>query len=301
MEYLEDRLLQNLKNGTSVFKYVPDNIGEIVYCDSTNPKAAPDTKSETQKKMFMSICIPLALIALDWIFFYTSPIVSSIVTIVLLFIMYKCVKNTMRFVGTDYFVGTEGFATCDFSGTRDNVTPQSYRFEDFSDLITSETRTYQNHVYTGTKYFFRFMSNEEDGKKNSFGIDSTYNQEKPGDRYIDEIYRFWKKIEESWSKYKFNELLHNSNEMSIGFTYYTDNHFYPDYIKMSKDGIVIGETLFDRFKRIGFKNGNLIIEHENYSSKLFGLITKGDKAEIPLSAIGNKQLFLMLFNYLTNT
>ena len=107
MAHIEEELLQNLRGGVSVFKFIPDNIGEIVYCDSTNPKEAPDSKETKHKKLFMSVAIPLALIAIDWSLFYTSPIMSSIVTIILLIIMVACIGNSVGFDGTDYFVGTE--------------------------------------------------------------------------------------------------------------------------------------------------------------------------------------------------
>lgn len=38
----DDDLLKQLKEGNSPFRYIPDDIGEIVYCNSTNPKGAPD-------------------------------------------------------------------------------------------------------------------------------------------------------------------------------------------------------------------------------------------------------------------
>lgn len=47
---VEEQLLEDLKSGKSVFKFIPDTIGDIVYCDSTNPKACPDTKEQTRKK-----------------------------------------------------------------------------------------------------------------------------------------------------------------------------------------------------------------------------------------------------------
>ena len=230
MEHLEDILLRELNKGTSVFKYIPDDIGDIIYCDSSNAKAAPDSKEETRKKMLLSICIPTLLIVLDWIFFYTSPIMSSIVSAILLFVMYKCVKNTLSFKGSDYFVGTKGFALCDFDGTRDNITAKaSYHFDDFSDLVTAETRHYQNRVYQYTEYFFQFWSKEKDGVKNILAnIQSTYNQEKPKDYYEDRTYRFWKVIEDTWSKYKFYLLKKEFGLTSdtIGFTVYSDKNFF---------------------------------------------------------------------------
>ena len=82
-----------------------------------------------------------------------------------------------------------------------------------------------------------------------------------------------------------------------------NDHFYNDYIVFKGREIAIGDKIYNRsnVKNIRFDKGNLIIEDVNHSSKLFGLIEKGDKETIPLHSIGNRELFLTFFQYFAST
>ena len=303
---MEEELMASLKAGTSVFKYVPNNIGEILYCDSSNPKAEPDTKEQTRKKIIYSIIIPLAIIVFCWLVFNESPIFDTIVTIVMGIISIYSINKCLSFKGKDYFVGTEGAVEITFEKTRDNITNKTEAFfRDFEDLVTSETKKYKNSVYQGTEYSFIVYGHESDGEKKVVaGIEGTYNQEEPKDYYIDRIYRFWKKIETYWSQYKL-ALLKDAltNGEPIGFNVYTDKNFYNDYIVFKDKEISIHGKAYnkDNIKKWYFKNGNLIIEDVNHSTKFLGLISKGDKETIPLSIIGNRELFFTFFQFFVST
>jgi len=74
MARIEEELFASLRSEESIIKYIPEDIGEIVYCDSDNPKAEPDTKEQTRIKMALSIIIPAAIIAFCWLVFDESPI-----------------------------------------------------------------------------------------------------------------------------------------------------------------------------------------------------------------------------------
>lgn len=74
MARTEEELFASLGSDNSIIKYVPEEIGRIVYCDSDNPKAEPDSKEQTRIKMALSIVIPAAIIAFCWIVFDESPI-----------------------------------------------------------------------------------------------------------------------------------------------------------------------------------------------------------------------------------
>lgn len=303
---LEDQLFEALKSGSSVFRFIPDNIGEIVYCDSTNPKECPDTKEQTRKKAILSVVIPCAVAAFCWLVFNESPIFDSIASVVMLIIIIISLKNCFSFKGTDYFVGTDGAAEVEFENNRDNIINKTIvRYEDFDDLVTGETRRYRNGSYEGTDYHFIVYGHEVEGQRKVIsGIEGTYSQEKPGDYYTDQKYRFWKTIEMKWSRFKLEQLKTAlDNGESIGFNLYSEKGFYNNYFLFQGAQVTIGGTLYDRttVKNIGFNNGNLIVEHANHSSKLFGLIEKGNKETIPLHMIGNRELFFTFFQYFTST
>ena len=306
MARTEDDLMISLKAGTSVFKFIPDDIGEILYCDSNNPKAEPDTKEQTRKKLILSVVIPAAIIAFCWLVFNESPIFDSIVSVIMGIISIYSISQCLSFSGKDYFVGSEGAAEIAFDKTRDNITSKTeVYFKDFEDMVTSETRNYKNRVYQGTDYTFVVYGHEVDNQKKVVtSIQSSYHQEKPEGYYEDRIYRYWKKIEACWSQYKLALIKDSLNRgEAIGFNVYTDKAFYDNYIVFQGKQLTIHGKVYDKsnIKDLYFKNGNLIIEDVNHSSKLFGLIQKGDKENIPLSIIGNRELFLTFFQYFVST
>lgn len=302
----EDELLMGLKSGETVFQYVPANIGEIVYCDSSNPKAEPDTKEQTRNKIIMSVTIPAAIVFFCWLVFNESPVFDSIVTIVMAIICCISVYNCLHFNGIDYFVGTEGAVIASFDKTRDNISSMKEMFfRDFSDVVTGETRKYTNRTYQGTDYHFFIYGHEVDNKKDLIAcITDSYKQEKPGNYYKDQKYRFWKKLETFWSQYRLAQLKDALERgEAIGFNIYTEKGFSNDYIMFKGKEIAVGGKIYNKsnVKSIKFDNGSLIIEDVNHSSKLFGLIESGDKESIPLHTIGNRELFLTFFQYFAST
>lgn len=303
---LEDILYESLINGTPVFKRIPENIGEIVYCDSSNPKASADNKKKTRKKIIMSIAIPAAIAAFCWLVFNESPIFDTIASIVMGIICIYSINKCLSFDGRDYFVGKLGATELSFEKSRDNITyEKTILYEDFDDIVTGETRKYQNGSYIGTEYYFIIYAHEKEGQREVLAsIEASYSQEKPGNYYTDQIYRFWKTVETNWCKYKLGLLKDDLNEgKAIGFNVYTEKGFINDYIVFEGSQIKIGNKIYDKtnVKNLGFNNGNLIIEDTNHSSKLFGLIEKGDKETIPLHMIGNRELFFTFFQFFAST
>lgn len=305
MARLEEELFISLKSGETVFKFIPEDIGEIVYCDSTNPKAEADSKEKTRDKIILSILIPLAIIVFCWLVF-NSPVLDTIVTVVMLVIGGACVNGCLHFTGKDYFVGTEGAVIAFFKENRNNIVEKTVMyFRDFDDFLVTETRIYKNRAYQGTDYLFVVYGHEVDDKRHKIASKSgTYHQEKPKDYYEDREFRFWKKVETSWSTYRLSQLkVALSKGNPIGFNIYLDNHFHNNYIVFHGKEITIGDKVYNsnNVKNIKFNNGNLIIEDVNHSTKFFGLIEKGDKSTVPLNAIGNRELFLTFFQYFAST
>ena len=108
-------------------------------------------------------------------------------------------------------------------------------------------------------------------------------------------YCFMKELEKVWTLYFFNE---HKNDSITQFPLIKDNHIYSDAISVSRDFIDIYGVKYTQgnTKKIYISNGLLIVEHENHSKRLLGLIEKGNISSIPLSDLGNRQAFLLLFN-----
>lgn len=117
--------VERLKDGNHFFGFVPTNIGEIVYCDSSNYSATKEEDHKTQRKVqWIFFVISVALSALFY-YLYTGAterteslwLCAMIVAIVgACACLYKLLTPVV-FKGIDYFVGTEGFALIHFKGS----------------------------------------------------------------------------------------------------------------------------------------------------------------------------------------
>ena len=115
-------LLATIENNTSVFKDIPDNIGKIEWCDSTNLNEAPKERS--------------------------SNLMNYL--------------STKFFRGVDYFVGSEGFAEIHFEGSRENISKREvHRFDSFAEQISTRTRIRINYVDQGTPWYMRFFNHPD--------------------------------------------------------------------------------------------------------------------------------------------
>ncbi len=289
------------------FRFIPTEIGELKYCYTNNTKSAPYSKQEKNKKLFTWIGSCVAISAACWLIFNNSPIFDTIVSIIALIVIFKTINNITNFKGKDHFVGDEGFAVVEFEKNRDNIVSKSiHKYDDFSELITGETIKKQNGAYVGTDYFFGFfskpISTENGSSRVKLILDEggTHNQEKPKDTQFNEHYIFWKQIEDIWTKRKLSELLAQNGLSEVTFSLLhspknEDKWFATPYVTISSDAIIVGGREYNRetLKNLWFENGNLVIEHENHSKKLFGLVEKGDIEHIPLTNIGNKKLFML--------
>ena len=67
------------------------------------------------------------------------------------------------------------------------------------------------------------------------------------------------------------------------------------YIQVTDSLTIILSLKGHRLNDVRSGKGVLVIEHMNHSSKLFGLIKKGDQEEIPFSMIANSKVFMLFF------
>ena len=109
-----------IKEGKSIFGFVPDNIGELCFCDTTNERAVPYTPEEAKQQRTTALIVGLVALPLIWYFLLSHYIIASILTLIVLFICWIIFDTSFK--GKDFFVGDRGFAVFDFDKDRRNFT-----------------------------------------------------------------------------------------------------------------------------------------------------------------------------------
>lgn len=290
--------LECIHSGTAVFKHIPEALGTVLYCDTNQPGEKPMTEDEARSRKIKSIAIGAIALALIWALLYSHYIWASILSVVVLLICYFFFDTT--FSGTDYFMGEKGFAIVSFRDQRENITKEEVvLFDDLSNLFTGETIKKQNYSYAGTDYFFTlYKKPKNDVLDLAYQTKGTYNDKSPSDPMrpdgADFEYMLMKVVEKQWTLHFFNS---HKDEPEVHFAIYKDDTIYDDAITIGHDFIDVYGTKYNRenTKSIYFSNGSLVIEHVNHKKKWLGFVEEGDKSVIPLSMVGNRQAFLMLF------
>ena len=296
-----------IKDGKSIFGFVPENIGELCFCDSTNERAVPYTPDEARKKTWNALIVGLVSLSLIWFFLASHYIIASILTAIVLFICWAIFDTSFK--GKDFFVGDKGFAVINFDKDRKNITQKKVvLYNDISHILSGETRHYERtkyggSKYTGTKFYFgAFGKPEESGENYVFkSIHSEigeYDDENPRDEYYPHkplgFYTFTKYIEKMWTYY-FVKL--HENDVVVMFPV-SHNGRIAFNIALSPTVIMIGDKEYNEgnTKSRTFKDGQFIIEDVNHEKKYLGLKEEGDIHSIPLNEIGNSKAFLYFYN-----
>lgn len=295
--------LDRIAAQTAIFKHIPEEIGNVLYCDSNQPNSEPLSEGEAKRKKIIAISMCAIILILYWIFLYDHYIWGGIITVLAVLITAGISDTT--FSGTDYFVGDKGFATVSFFGTRDNITSVNvHLFKDFEYFFTGECINKMNYTYSNTSYYFSIYGklDESTNQYNRiFFSEGTYDDKRPNDTFnpngANEEYCMLKIVEKVWSS--FFVLSHAADE-KVNFGLLKDDVLYSDAITIGLNKIDVYGTLYNsaNTKSIYTSNGNLVIEHINHSKKLFGFIENGDISSIPLSSLGNRQAFLVFFDRL---
>lgn len=206
-------------------------------------------------------------------------------------------------VGTDYFVGEQGFAVVNFVDSRTNITSKKIiLFKDLSYLFTGETIKKMNYSYAGTDYYFALYKKlNSDGEHYDLAYNAigSYSDKNPEDtmnpKGASEEYCMLKKVEQVWTLFFFES---HKFDRELTFPMFKDNVIFSDALILNNNGVCVDGVRYNRenTKRIYFSNGQLVIEHQNHSKQFFGLVEHGDISGIPLSELGNRRAFLMLFD-----
>lgn len=301
----DDDLLKQLKEGNSPFRYIPDDIGEIVYCNSTNPKGAPDSKKSNVIKAILSVVIPLALVLICWLLMEWDGTSKFLVTVLLACVSYGMVYDSIHFKGKDFFVGTEGAAIVSFEKTRDNYTLNTIiRFDEVDDVLSGEQQKYRRGRYEQTDYHFTFYSKEKDNQREVIAhVADHYEQRNPNGNYSDVKMKSWKKIEEQWTKYKVAQVSEAfKSGQGVSFNYYDRDGYTNDYIIIREGELVLSGNVFnvDNTGTARITKKMFVVELEGYKTYLFGTIEKNSRITIPLHAIANRIIFYQYIREFTD-
>ena len=303
----KDSQLLKIKDNDSIFQFIPSEIGDLVYCDTDQPNQKAMSKEDAKKRKFWAISICIILLALYWVFLYDHYIWGIIFSAVVIFFTIGFSDTT--FSGTDFFVGTEGFAIVKFIGSRDNIiSTKIILFKDMELFFTGEVIEKQNYVYQRTNFYFSIYGkyNDENQKYSLlYNLEGDYNDKKPKDPFnpknASNEYCMMKIVEAVWSKHFVKEHI---NDEVVNFSVYLkeDDSLYKDAIKIFKNEIEVYGTRYSKAttKDIYVSNGQLVIEHINHSKKWFGFVEKGNISYVPLTYLGNRESFLAFFYSLYN-
>ena len=204
--------VERLKDGNHFFGFVPNNIGEMVYCDSSNYCA---TKNENHKTLrvvqWIFLVISVGLSALFyylytggterseslWLCLMTVAIVGACVS------LYKLLTPVV-FKGIDYFVGKEGFALIHFKGSR--TTFVKNEIVHFKDIVSF---SYKTHTTRGedssTIYTYHLKVKDPCGiivEQEIETEDETCRGDVSFDFILDCASRFWKRAHEEWEDWQ---------------------------------------------------------------------------------------------------
>lgn len=295
--------LDKIAAQTAIFRHIPEEIGNVLYCDTNQPNSDPLSPVAAKRKKIIAISVCALVLILYWTFLYNHYIWGGIITVFAVLITAGISDST--FSGTDYFVGDKGFATVSFFGTRDNITSVNiHLFKDIEYFFTGECINKMNYTYSNTSYYFSIYGklDESTNQYNRiFFSEGTYDDKRPNDvlnpNGANEEYCMLKMVEKVWTSFF---VLSHAADDKVNFGLLKDDDLYSAAITISRNEIDVYGTLYNssNTKSIYTSNGNLVIEHINHSKKLFGFIENGDISSIPLSSLGNRQAFLVFFDRL---
>lgn len=282
------------------FKY-PTNIGRIIsgYSNIRNTEKAitgKEARNNILKGVLAGVLISLLIIFLANVNSVTWIFIWIIVPVGVGFIIgYSW--NILS--GKNKFVGVNGFALFECLDEYTKLTTNiEINFRDITHLSTSQTNNYYNYTYLKTNYDFVWLKNSKEIHSYSNTYDDKNGNPKKT-RY--EEYWFYKLAEKQWTIYLLDNLeIELEKKGFLVFSLIYDNKEggfqFVEFIKMGIGYIEFSyenDTVryeFDKIKSVYSKKGSLFFEHQNYKKFLFFKQT-GNKSEIPLSNLCNKQFF----------
>lgn len=314
-ESIRKEQFEKIKTGDSVFGLIPSEIGEILFCDSTEWGEKAPTSAEANKFRFWTLVVAAGIIAFFWFVFPNATIFNVIVTIAVCLLGFLLIATAGNFSGTDYFIGNEGFAVMKFKKARNNyVEKHIVKFDEVSDLVDYDIEHYDSKgKYFESLYFFCFHS--VFGKEELKNIHALYSftglHKKNPSQKID--YRYWIRLEDAWYNYYLKKLAYINKEMGGSFVFVMFESANKDDLKVcnaapfatleGKELTIWNKTFTpETISRIYIdkgpsyktheKKGKLVIEGIDYTPKKLFKKESGTIERIPLSNVGNCRIFI---------
>lgn len=289
----EKRLLKDVKSGKSYFSYIPDDIGEILFCTTTTQSAKPMSKETRMVILVLSILVPGLLIYL----FYDVILVD----IVCLFAACVGIDIALFYKGTDYFVGTEGFAIAEFKKSRSNVVSKKVvRWDEVEDVIATEWVKVEKREEK-LVYFIRVNGHprgDEQQRPMLAHFKDDYQDGKLRSIYNYEV-RFWKAVEEQWMEYIWPkvQVKYDGGE-EVAFHEYFGGECRENYVRLQGKNLIVGKMAFREgdMQKVEADDEKITIYGSDYDTHLFGLVKEGTTCEIYLRTIGNCQILKHILN-----
>lgn len=274
----------------------PLNIGEIVFCETTKPKAAFE-RNNTGTAIWTVLCLLFAAF-MGWLAYQIPDNMGWFIAgLIVALIVAACVLyyNTPgSFSGKDMFVGTDGFSYYKFKRDRANKTEvRTFFFRDMTICRSGRTKHYKNGSYEGTVAQFQFFFIGA-GVPATFHEKITYRDEHhypptKSDAASAET-RWLYMVEQRWNDIIIPRLMHEVFEMNRVVKFNSRKGI----IEVWRDGMRTEGVQYLRGQvgNIYPDNGVLVIEHSNFEKGFF--MNKGDRARIDLADLDNVAAFLTL-------
>lgn len=307
-KYQQAQVIADINAGTSFVKVIPDDIGDLVYFDTDEPKAEPLADSVYTRRKIITAIVTLTTIVGIWFWLYDHIGWGIILTLAAAFIGVLVFLG-QSFSGHDFFVGTEGYAKYHFVKSRENIDSKvEHRYDEGFLLLHKEVVKRKNGSYDGTDYSYTYigMPNEKGIAKTIDEIDDSYNSEVLFDRFNGyQEYHYWCSIEDQITSrylYAAERMIEAGESVPFFIAIKEDEQQWKisNFIHLSPGAIHFGDNTYtkDDLKRVYIEHGVIYFEDSNYSSKMFGLKKTGEKISIPLEMIGNRKAFIFLLSKL---
>lgn len=310
-----EEILKRIKSGDTEFKYIPEEIGEILSCDIDKTKTKIDINSTGYKKIkpwFNIAKWATIMMGMLWVILYEFKeevhIVFLILTITAAFLyIYFYIKCPKIETKEGLFIGKEGLASFSFDKEHKNIINKKVILYKDADLIYGKKTEREKEDFTReseennyfkpehiTYYLFALYGKEDNQQRKV--LSCVFKNEIP--KKINGLE--WKPLFNRWVEKRFNQMKEALDKgEAIGFNLYGEDGYYNDYIifkgdEISIDGIVYNMQMIDS---IYIEDENLIVRLNTknvFGGELREENWQNNKLRIPLHGVANRKLFLKL-------
>ena len=252
-----EEFLSAIESHSSIFKVIPDSIGKIIWCDTTNSETIPQDLSQHKQKLYE-----------------------------------KRFKGIDYFVGTEGFAEIHFEGSRD-----NIVKNQVHRFDSFSELLSNRTIVELNFVNVGTRWNFCFFGHPDEKGYTKEALEYVNNCaiETKETLFLEKIEDAWTSYKteqlneqyEETGEYLFNLVLPVKESLFWGIIQYIrvgDDYFVVNDKRF--DSNVLAEVYFDR-------EGYIVLKKK--TDTLWNTLGFGKKDTIAFHALGNSKLFIAVF------